>query len=286
MMSINNKNALIGVDIGGTKIHFARIEAEKVVAETRIPTRADRNKEDIVNDIIDGIRTISDGSAKGIGLGVPGLVDMKEGVVRKVNNIPSWQDLHLRDNIEQTLGIPAFLGNDANCFALGEKYFGKGRGASDLVCLSLGTGVGAGMILNDKLYEGNCQMAGEFGGVPYLDADYELYASGKFFKKFYDECAEELALRAEKGDETAQRAFMEYGNHVGNLLQSIIYSCAPECIILGGSLTKSYDLFRQGINDNLSRFAHPHVIERTRIEISENRWIPVLGAAALAIEMN
>lgn len=282
-MSIGNNDALIGIDIGGTKIHFARIEGGAVVEEKRIPTGADRSSAEIVGDIADGIRELSGGGVRGVGIGVPGLVEMKSGIVRKVNNIPSWTDLPLKEELEQAVGIPVFLGNDANCFALGEKYFGKGRGISDIVCLTLGTGVGAGVIVNDRLHEGNCQMAGEFGGIKYLDADFEVYGSGKFFSQKHNVYAQDLAAQAQAGDEHALSIFAEYGGHVGNLIQSIIYSCAPRIIILGGSLTKSYRLFEGGMRDNLSRFAHPHVIENTLIEVSENSAMPVLGAAALVI---
>src|SRR5690606_24955530 len=112
---------------------------------------------------------------------VPSVVDVDKGIVYDVQNIPSWKEVPLKAIMEERYGVPVQVNNDANCFALGEKYFGQGRDSKAFIGLTLGTGLGAGIILNDKLYAGpNCG-AGEFGMVPYLDYHYEYYASGQFF---------------------------------------------------------------------------------------------------------
>lgn len=282
---MNNRSTLIGIDIGGTKMHFARVESGVVVAEERIPTDACRPNEEIVADVVKGIRSVLTDQVSAIGIGIPGLVDMHEGVIKKLNNIPCWNGFAIKEALEKELNIPVFIGNDANCFALGEKHFGKGKEAASLVCLTLGSGVGAGVVIDHKLHEGNCMMAGEFGGIKYMTADYEVYCGGKFFATFHGKTALEMSQAAATGDEKALAAFAEFGDHVGNLIQAIIYSYGPDTIIMGGSLLKSYAFFRDAMNANLAAFAHPHVIEATRIDVSDDPHMPVLGAAAVALEM-
>lgn len=264
-------------------MHFARIESGKVTCQTLIPTDAHRRREDILDDVLTGIDSVLDKSVRGIGIGVPGLVDTVEGVVLKATNIPCIEGIPLGGTVKERFGLPALLGNDANCFALGEKHYGKGKDYDDVVGITLGTGVGAGIIVGGRVYEGNCAMAGEFGSMGYLDSDFETYCSGKFFMRRYGDSALNIAQAAADDDTRALGIFREYGRHVGNLLHVILLSCAPSAIILGGSLTKSHSYFRAGMEETLSSFPYPHVIEKTCIDFSEDPHMPVLGAAALTI---
>lgn len=271
----------IGVDVGGTKMHFAYVSDGEVVAQYRCDTGAQRIQDEVIADLIAGIDKLIDGAVVGIGVGVPGLVDSENGVVYNVQNIPAWQNVPIRMLLEAKFNVPVFIGNDANCFALGEKYFGKGKLYPDLVCLTLGTGVGAGVIVDNSLYIGNCSMAGEFGGIRYLDSDFENYCSGKFFKQKYGADAANFAELANAGDAKALVAFKLFGKHVGHLIGTILYAYGPEAIILGGSLSKSFELFENGMRDVLSQFPHKKVVASTVVEPSTNPHIAVLGAAAL-----
>ena len=280
------KRSLIGVDVGGTKIHIARIEHDKVVAQQRIPTAATRSRDEIVQDLINGISDLLTPDVVGIGIGVPGLVDMETGTIRNVSNIPAWKDLPIREKITERIDLPVFVGNDANCFALGELYFGKAKGYYNIVGLALGTGVGAGVIINGRLYPGNSALAGEFGGIKYLDSEYENYCSGKFFLDKYHIDAKVMAERAANKESVALAAFSEFGNHVGHLIQTILYSVGPEVIIIGGSLTNAWSFFEEGMQQCLKLFPHTQALESTLIAISGNPDIPVLGAAALVLSSN
>lgn len=277
------KKSLVGVDVGGTKIHIARIEQDKVVAEMRIPTAAARNRDEIVNDLSDGISDILTPDVLGIGIGVPGLVDVHSGTIRNVLNIPAWKDLPIREKLQNSLGLPVYVGNDANCFALGEKFFGKAREFNNIVALALGTGVGAGVIINNQLYAGNCSLAGEFGGIKYLQSEYENYCSGKFFLHNYQIDAKTLAERAARNEPVALQAFSEFGKHVSHLIQTILYSVAPDVIIIGGSLSMAFPFFEKGMLESLSAFSHIQALESTKIVVSGNSEIPVLGAGALVL---
>ncbi len=271
----------IGVDVGGTKMHFAYVENSKVVKEFKISTDALRSKEEIINDLISGIQELMDETIVGIGVGVPGLVDVTEGVVYNVQNIPAWKNVPIKSILSQQFNLPVFIGNDANCFLLGEKFFGKGQRYSNLVAIALGTGVGAGVLVNNKLHVGNFSMAGEFGGISYLDMDYENYCSGKFFRREFQSEAKDMAEKALKSDPYSVKAFEAFGIHVANLMETIIYSYGPEAIIIGGSLSNAYDLFKDSLNEKLEVFPHQNALQSTTILPSGDKNIPVLGAAAL-----
>jgi glucokinase len=275
------RNRVIGVDIGGTKMHFALIDDGKILRESRISTDAYGTKEAVMDDLKKGIGDLLDGSVQGIGIGVPGLVDTKLGVVYNVLNIPAWKNVPIKAELEKIYNIPVYVGNDANCFALGEKYYGKAKPFSDVVCLTLGTGLGAGIFINDRLYAGNYSMAGEFCGIKYLDADLETYCSGKFFSQMHGQEALFFFRLAEKGDSGALALFRQFGFHVGQLIQTVLLSYAPQAIIFGGSLSKSFSYFKDGMQASLSTFAHQNVLKSTLIDVSEIAAIPVLGASAL-----
>lgn len=273
--------SVIGVDVGGTKIHIARIENDTVVAELRIPTSASRCRDYIIKDLIDGISQLQTHDVIGIGIGVPGLVDEELGVIRNVLNIPAWRDFPIRKKLNESFLLPIYVGNDANCFALGEKYFGKAQNHKNLVALALGTGVGAGIIINNELYSGNNSIAGEFGGINYLESDYESYCSGKFFTQKYNTEAFLLAQKAAQNDKKALKIFDEFGRHVGNLIKAVLYSLGPDAIIIGGSLSNAYPYFKNGMLESFKTFPHKSALDSTLIDISGTPEIPVLGAGAL-----
>ncbi|WP_227625661.1 ROK family protein [Geofilum rubicundum] len=255
----------------------------EVLKELRLPTAAHRPREEIVADLEAGISELMTDRVAGIGLGVPGLVDIKAGVICNVSNIPAWKDFPVKELLESRFNIPVYIGNDANCFALGEYYFGKGKGYKHLVALALGTGVGAGVIINKQLLIGNGSLAGEFGGIKHLDSSYEEYCSGKFFRNQHHIEAVDLAQQAASGDVSALNIFHEFGIHVGHLIETILYSVGPEAIILGGSLSNAFPYFKSGLKEFLSNFAHQEALAHTLIEVSGNPRIPLLGAGALVL---
>ncbi|MDG5798888.1 ROK family protein [Marinilabiliaceae bacterium ANBcel2] len=273
----------IGVDIGGTKMQIAKVCNNKVEESVTVPTLAKRTRSEIFNDLVDGISKVIDDDVVGLGVGVPGLVDDKNGVIFNITNIPSWKNFDIRSELSKHFNIPVFVGNDANCFVLGEKHFGKAFGYSNVVGIALGTGVGGGVIVNGVLHTGNKFMAGEFGGISYRDKDFENYCSGKFFVNEYNTEGAECAQLAKSKDSKALEIFKVLGNHVGNLLTTIICSCAPDIIVIGGSLAKSYKFFEPGIREVFDKFPHQMVLDATPVVVSDNNDIAVLGAAALVL---
>ena len=123
------------------------------------------------------IEEVFDSAVSGIGVGVPSIVDVEKGIVYDVQNIPSWKEVHLKQLLEERFQVPVFINNDANCFAIGEKHFGKGKDHENMIGLIVGTGMAGGIIIKNQLYNGyNCG-SGEFGMIPYLEHNYEYYSS-------------------------------------------------------------------------------------------------------------
>jgi glucokinase len=216
-----------------------------------------------------------------IGVGVPSVVDVGLGIVYNVMNIPAWEEVHLKKIIEEAFRVPAYVNNDANCFALGEKRFGEGRPFANMLGMTLGTGVGAGVIIADKLYDGSNAGAGEIGCISYLDQVYEYYCGSTFFTECHGVTGKEAAERAQNGDTKALRIWNDYGIHLGELIKTALFAYDPDAVILGGGIAGAYGFFKGGIRKSLMSFPYPKSVERLYIGISSNPDIAILGAAAL-----
>ncbi len=238
----------------------------------------------VLHELFALIDRIIDHSVSAIGIGVPSVVDVNRGIVYDVQNIPSWKAVPLRKHLEDRYGVPVLINNDANCFALGEKYFGKAKDADSFVGLAIGTGLGAGIVINGKLYAGENCGAGEFGMIEYLDSYYENYASGQFFIKSFNEDGAVLSERARSGDKEALQCFKEFGTHMGNAIKTILYSCDPQMIVLGGSIRYGYDFFQETMWRQIRTFAYQNSLKNFRIEISDLKNSGILGAAALCYD--
>lgn len=279
-----SKQAIIGVDLGGTKIHAARIRNGKVEATVRQTISATAGEAQVLDEIFQAIDRVKDGNLAAIGIGVPGLVDLQEGRVLDVVNIPSWKNVPLKSKLETLFRVPAFVNNDANCFALGEKYFGHGRQVNALVGLTIGTGLGAGIVINGKLYCGLQCGAGEFGMLPYLQHNYEYYCSGQFFRQVHGLDGQEVFERAAKNDARALQIFEAFGHHLGMALTAIFYALAPEMIVLGGSISRAFPYFEKSMRQTLQKVAYQNTLRQMQIAVSHDANIPALGAAALALQ--
>ncbi len=276
--------SVIGVDLGGTKVSLGKVQDQRIVAHYKTNVSADKESDFVVQEIIEAIDMVFDDSVVGIGIGVPSLVDVKRGIVYDVQNIPSWKEVHLQEILEARFDIPVRINNDANCFAVGEKYFGKARDYQNIVGATIGTGFGTGVIINNKLYSGKNCGAGEFGMLPYKDHVLEYYCSGQFFKNMHYVKGEEIYARAREGDESAIKLFDEFGAHVGAAVSTILYTVDPEIIIFGGSISNAYPLFQKTMWQYLESFAYQKALQKLQIEISEEPNIAVLGAAALYLD--
>ncbi len=277
------EKSFIGVDIGGTKIGIGKISNNKLIQDITLDTQADESTDEIINDIISGIKKLVDKSVVGIGIGVPGLIDEENGIVYGAQNIPSWKEVPLKLHIEDHFNIKVSVSNDANCFALGEKIYGKGKKYRNMAGLVLGTGLGAGLILDNQIYGGTFSAAGEFGGISYLRHDYEYYCSGKYFINNHNKTGEELYKLACKGNIEAIEIFKIFGKHVGNVIKAILYAIGPQAVILGGSVSESFVFFKEAMWKSVSEFPHKRITEHLVIERSNLEKAGILGAAALVL---
>jgi glucokinase len=277
---MNNK-IVIGVDLGATNIRCATVGSDTISNITSKRVNNTGTVQEVLEEIFDLIDPLIDDNAEAIGIGVPSVVDIEKGIVYDVQYIPSWKEVPLKKWMEDRYGIPVLVNNDANCFALGELYFGKGKGISSMIGLTIGTGLGAGIIINGKLYAGNNCGAGEFGMVDYLDHVFEYYCSGQFFQNVYQLDGEQVFQGAKKGDKQTLELYDLMGTHLGNAIKMILYTYDPGLIVLGGSVRFAYDFFQKAMWERIRTLAYSKSVEKLRIEISDLENSGILGAAAL-----
>lgn len=276
---------IIGIDVGGTSIAGGRIEGKEIAVEYAADTRAAKGGSVTLNVVKDVVRQLITEDTTAIGVGVPSVVDRKKGIVYHVQNIKNWDEVHLKHILEEEFRIPVYIDNDANCFALGEKIYGQGAKFCHFVGITLGTGVGGGIIQNNHLLEdANCG-SGEFGELPYLDSILEAYCGSRFFPRFGGMSAFEAALLAEQGDSQALELYKEYGKHLAVLVKMIMLVIDPQAIIFGGSISQSFRLFEKSMYDHLADFPYPNSVKNIRILTSDLKNIGILGAGSLCVDI-
>ncbi|MGH9362543.1 MAG: ROK family protein, partial [Thermoanaerobaculia bacterium] len=267
-----------------TRVRVGKVRGGVLERHDARPISGQERQEVVLGEVFGAIDEVFDDEVTGIGCGVPSVVDVERGVVYTVENIPSWQEVPLRAELEGRYGVPATINNDANAFAVGELYFGKGRGRRNLVGITLGTGLGAGVVIDGRLYSGvNCG-AGELGPIPYRDATIEDYCAGRFFQREAGVAGEVVFRRAGEGDAEALRLFHAFGRELGHAVMVALYAYDPEVIVLGGSISRAFPLFAAGMRERLRDFAYQHALERVEIVRSEVEQAAVLGAAALCLD--
>ncbi|MEI6614393.1 MAG: ROK family protein [Chrysiogenales bacterium] len=279
-----NEQTVIGVDLGGTNVRAGKIVGQEIVAHRARAISSQGTQDLVLQEIRETIAAVFDNRVSAIGIGVPSLVDVDEGIVYSVGNIPSWQKVPLKKNLEQSFGIPVHVNNDANCFALGEFYFGAGRGYHHLVGIILGTGLGAGIIINGKLYCGRNCGAGEIGKIAYKEHTIEYYCSGQFFRQQYGIEGGMLYEQARQNDAQALEIFNAYGDNLGQALMIALYAYDPEVIILGGSVSKAWPFYEEALRRKLESFTYQYALARVIIQPAQTPKISVLGAAALCYD--
>jgi glucokinase len=302
----------VGIDFGGTTIKSAAVEGGRILARGRtIDTLALRGPEATVHALCNVVaelrQTVSGTSA--IGIGVPGIVDSVNGVVHDLSNVPGWRDVALRDWFSRETGLPVMIENDANAMAFAEWRYGAGRDATNLVCVTLGTGVGGGLILNGQLYRGSGLGAGELGQMT-IDADGAPGHYGNFgaleeyvgnvqiceralgcyqengIEKKPDECTPAaLAGAANAGDAIALSLWQHIGSEIGAALASVVWLLNPDCVVIGGGIANAGDLLFEPIRKTVRERTMPVFWEKLQIVPAQlGTDAGIIGAAALALE--
>lgn len=271
----------IAIDLGGTNIRAARVDNGIILAQNTVECKADGTQQEVLDQIFELVDAVVDDSVERIGVGVPSVVDYRSGTVFDVQNIPSWREVHLKALMEARYHIPVSVDNDVNCYVLGEKHFGIAAPYDSFVGITLGTGVGAGIFVDGRLYRGHNTGAGEIGCLPYLQGNYEQYCSSQLFKQMRL-TGYELSRSAAQGNTDALRIWQVFGQHLGKLLQVKLYTYDPQAIVIGGGIAASAPYFEDAMLASMRHgFPYPHVAERVKIHFSTLQHSNLLGASTL-----
>ena len=289
-----DKKYRIGVDVGGTNVKIALVDKEgSIVYSNSIPTRAEMGYEYTVSSIKQAITDLmketktSKDVIEGIGFGFPGQIDCANGIVRLLPNIPGWVNIPIAKIMENEFGIPTKVDNDVRCAALGELNYGAGKGCQNLICITVGTGIGSGLIINGKLVRGANNAAGEIGHIklsmddtapicgcgdtgcleayasgPAIVAMAEDYIKGGKSTKYRELANPEItpyivAEAAKQGDAVAKRIFTIIGKYIGIGMASVVNLLNPEKIIIGGGVAGAGDILIKPIEKALKERAMP-----------------------------
>lgn len=270
----------LSIDLGGTNLRIAQVENGVCLRKKSVPCKAAEEAGVVVAQLSQLIEEMMLPDVDGIGIGVPSIVDSERGIVYNVANIPSWKEVHLKEILEKEFNVAVAVNNDCNCFTLGVSLYGEGRNYADLVGITLGTGVGAGVMVDRHLYCGRYAGAGEIGSLPYLDSDFEHYCSSPFFKR-YGTTGAELADRAVKGESEALRLWDEFGSHLGQLMKAVLFTYAPQAIVLGGGIAPAFSLFEEAMRRAMSDFPYKLISDKVKVIPSSLQEANLLGASAL-----
>lgn len=267
----------IGIDIGGTKCAVIVGEYEngeiKIISRTAFATDVSEEPTDIIGKFCEIIS--KENGFKAIGISCGGPLDSKSGVVLCPPNLPKWIDVPITDILSSRFGVPVFLQNDANACALAEWKLGAGKGTRNMIFLTFGTGFGAGLILDGKLYVGTSDMAGEVGHIRLTDDGPEGYGKfgsaegycsgggirniGKIFG--VDKSAKDIALDAKNSDPTAIEVYRTSGKYLGRTLAILADILNPECVVIGSVFARSENLLRPAMEEELKKEALSYTSE-------------------------
>jgi len=274
------KSYVIGVDVGGTNIKLGVVHPKgQVIARTSFATKPfASNKTKLIAALAGEIQAIiiQAGLAKkdiaGVGIGLPGLIDHDRGLVRFLPNIPGWRNVRLKSILQQKLNLPVFIDNDVKLITLAEWKFGAGKGVADMVCLTLGTGVGSGLILNNRLYRGQGNAAGELGHVPLNEHGPSCNCGGFGCLEAYignsrlkaranavmgrrDMTIEKMFQLAGSGNKKALGFWQESAEHLGNGLVTVVNLLNPRVIVIGGGVSNNHRFLFKTVRNVISRRA-------------------------------
>jgi len=273
----------IGVDIGGTSIATARISESALIEKNEVPTMADRPAEAIMESLFSAIEPVLTDEVVGIGIGMPGFMDTESGEILAINNIPSLRGFSVKKAVEKRFGLPTFQNNDANCFALGEAYFGAGKGFKTMVGITMGTGLGSGIIINRKIHSGLAGGAGEVGCVPIQGGIGDDLCSNALFVNTYQKDGIDLFNEAKSGNEESRLAFDHLAKNLGEIIRLLMYILAPEAFVIGGSVAKSWEFLEKPLRAEIDQFRVELVSEQVKLLPAQLDNTGLYGAAALCI---
>jgi glucokinase len=314
----------IGVDIGGTSIRAARFSGDNHIPETKtkIPTQSTKGVEAVLARIEAAIREVAGdslGQVAGVGMALPGPLDPHTGILINAPNLPGWENLPLQRMMQERVGRPVYIGNDANLAALGEWKFGAGRGHANVLYLTVSTGIGGGVISDGRLLVGARGLAAEVGHMLAIPdgplcgcgqrGHLEAVASGTAIarlaraklkagdgseSKIWDLVGDDLeavtgavvGAAAVAGDEFAARLIVEAGTFIGRTLASLLHAYNPSIVIFGGGVSLLGDIILNPVRSAVRQYAMSEAYWRdcpiVLAALGDDAGL--VGAVALAME--
>ncbi|MGA0878981.1 MAG: ROK family protein [Ilumatobacteraceae bacterium] len=294
----------IGVDVGGTKCLGVLWSSDGVGAESRRPTPHGNDPHDLITTIVGVIRDLEEVAASeplSVGIGMPGLVT-RSGVVRASPNLTDVSDLAVRDEVGSVLGRPVLVDNDATCAAVAEWRAGAGRGVTDMVMITLGTGIGAGIVANGAVLRGAHGFAGEIGHMV-IDPDgpwcpcgqrgcWERFASGSALQARADDVlgpcptgrwqGQDVAALASEGNGPAREIFTEFAQWVARGIVNVTNILDPALVVLGGGVVRTAPLFLDDVRRHVAQLLYaPN--QRDLPAITVAHWDERAGAVGAAL---
>ncbi|MFJ3877449.1 ROK family protein [Streptomyces sp. NPDC090077] len=298
---------VIGVDFGHTHLRVAVGNlAHQVLAEEAEPLDVDASwvdgfdrAEALVGRLVQGIGVARD-KVIGVGLGVPGPIDVESGTLGSTAILPGWAGINPRQELSQRLGVPVYVDNDANLGALGELVWGSGRGVRDLAYIKVASGVGAGLVINGQIYRGPGGTAGEIGHITLDESGpvcrcgnrgcLETFAAARYVLPLLqgthgpELTMEKVVELARGGDPGCRRVITDVGRHIGSGVASLCNLLNPSRIVLGGSLAEAGELVLAPIRESVGRYAIPSAARQLSVLTgSLGGRAEVLGALALVL---
>lgn len=302
----------IGIDFGGTSVKLGVVVGDKVIAHApAIATQEYNNPQDMIDAIATFVRMllVDHPEVVAIGMGMPGFVDFEAGSIYTLTNVAGWNNVPVRDMLQKATGLPVVVENDANCMAYAEWKLGSGKGKNHLVCLTLGTGVGSGIIVNGQMVRGCRSAAGELGqcsidykgrighygnrgaledyiGLKEISADARtLYASQGQDKAIVDCSPMNLERNSKAGDVIAQQVWSDMAQKLATALVNCCYLLNPEAFILGGGIAKAGDLILKPLKEYMhAQLSGPYIDHLEILSARFGNEAGTIGAATLAME--
>jgi len=272
---------IVGLDLGGTNIKIGLVNQQgRILRKKALATTNFRDKNQLIAAFVNLVKQfileekLRKNNILGLGMGLPGPIDSKRGIVHFFPNIPGWNNVPLKRIMENRLNLPTFVDNDVNLITLAEWKYGAGRGVNNMVCLTLGTGVGGGIIIEGRLYRGSSLTAGEIGHIP-INEDgplcncggrgcLERYVGNRYILQYARKrlknkrlTLEELTRLAKNGNHIAIDIWQITGRRIGVALAGLVNVLNPSRIVIGGGISDAGRVLFSEVSRTLKRRAMP-----------------------------
>ncbi len=304
----------IGIDFGGTSVKIGVCQGPGLLDRAEpIPTSRHGSVEALIEAITDTVASLREThpGVAAIGAGMPGFVDFTAGYVHNLTNVPGWHNIPLKHLLEQRTSLPVTVENDANAMAYAEWKHGAAQGLENVICITLGTGVGGGLILNGQVYRGNSFGAGEIGQMS-IDFDghsgnygnlgaLEKYIGNQQIENHARACyarvaetrapedftPRHIAEAAQQGDDVARQVWDDVALWLGSALTSLTWVLNPDAIVIGGGVAKAGSLLFDPLQNQMRSMLNPVFWENLKVlQAHFGNEAGIIGCAALALEQS